>query len=44
MGLMQEEGLYSKSRLTRSIASGGVRGLNTWSGGGGGGGGGGRGK
>ena len=30
MGLMREEGVYSKSRLTRSIASGGVRGLNTY--------------
>ena len=32
MGLMREEGVYSKRRLTRSIASGGVRGLNTWEG------------
>ena len=38
MGLMREEGVYSKRRLTRSIASRGVRGLNTWGGGGGGGG------
>ena len=29
MGEIREEGVYSNSRLTRSNASGGVRGLNT---------------
>ena len=29
MGLMREDGVYSRRWLTRSIASGGVRGLNT---------------